>query len=478
MRKFLPLLLALSILLGCALTALADEPFAWTLRIAAEGSVSADAMYLLPDGGAYLAGRVEGDADCGEALGGKDAYLAAIGPGGEILWQKRFGGSEDDRFTHVVEGLGGGCLALGVTESSDGDCRAARGMQDAFLVRIDENGETLWTKCLGGSADDELLAISRWEEGGYLVCGRTRSRNGDLGANYGGWDAWAALLSEADGKPQWVVRYGEDGDDRFSLILPQYDHWTLVGELGTAATDEEAASAQPAVVTLDSSGAITREQTLGGDGRSALVTALETESGWLLAGQTNASSALMPLSHGGMDVWALLLRQSGSVSWQRTYGGSRDESIVSTLPASAGGYLYLAETQSGDGQVTGGHGAKAVWVMKATALGSLEWQQTLGGSRVSTAAGIVEDGAGGYLVAGSSAAQDGDIGWHTSLTTGFLARLAANGNLLSMELIGGAEEFHAVQLARSEEGAYLLGAVRRANTKGIEDEIWLGKLAE
>ena len=130
-------------------------------------------------------------------------------------------------------------------------------MQDAFLVRIDENGETLWTKCLGGSADDELLAISRWEEGGYLVCGRTRSRNGDLGANYGGWDAWAALLSEADGKPQWVVRYGEDGDDCFSLILPQYDHWTLVGELGTAASDEEAASAQPAVVTLDSSGAIT-----------------------------------------------------------------------------------------------------------------------------------------------------------------------------------------------------------------------------
>ena len=94
MRKFLPLLLALIILLGCALTARAGDPFAWTLRIAAEGSVGADAMCLLPDGGAYLAGRVEGDADCGEALGGKDAYLAAIGPDGEILWQKRFGGSD------------------------------------------------------------------------------------------------------------------------------------------------------------------------------------------------------------------------------------------------------------------------------------------------------------------------------------------------------------------------------------------------
>lgn len=479
MRKFLLSLLVICLAAGCVPAACADDStFAWTLRIAAEGSVFADAMCLLQDGGVYLAGRVEGDADCGESLGGRDAFVAAVSADGEILWQKRFGGSEDDRFTHVIEGLGGGCLALGVTESSDGDCRAARGMQDAFLARIDENGETLWTKCLGGSADDELLAISLWEEGGYLVCGRTKSRNGDLGANYGGWDAWAMLLSEADGKPQWVYRYGEDGDDGFSLILPQYDRWLLAGELGAPASDEEAASSQPVVITLSSSGEAIGEQTLGGSGTSVLVSALETESGWLLAGQTNASSALMPKGHGGMDLWALLMRQNGTVGWQRTYGGSKDETLVSVMPVSAGGFLYLAETQSDDGQVSGGHGAKDVWVAKVSVQGALEWQQTLGGGRVSSAAGAIEDGAGGYLVAGSSAAQDGDIGWHTSMTTGFLAHLAANGNLTHMELLGGAEEFHAVQLSRGDEGAYLLGATRRANTTGIEDEIWLGKLAE
>ena len=116
--------------------------------------------------------------------------------------------------------------------------------------------------------------------------------------------------------------------------------------------------------------------------------------------------------------------------------------------------------------------------MKVRAQGAFEWQQTLGGSEASSCAGAIADGKGGYYVAGSSTAQDGDIGWHTSMTTGFLAHLAENGNLLSMELLGGAEEFRTVQFERGEEGAYLLGAVRRAETTGIAEEIWLARLAE
>ena len=186
----------------------------------------------------------------------------------------------------------------------------------------------------------------------------------------------------------------------------------------------------------------------------------------------------MPTGRGGLDLWVMQLRSSGTLSWQRTYGGSGDERFYSLLPVAGNGYLYLATTESDDGQITGGHGARDVWVVKVSAQGAFEWQQTLGGSEASSCAGAIADGKGGYYVAGSSTAQDGDIGWHTSMTTGFLAHLAENGNLLSMELLGGAEEFRTVQFERGEEGAYLLGAVRRAETTGIAEEIWLARLAE
>lgn len=479
MRRFIVFLLTVCLCLAVCARAEESDTFDWTLRVSAAGGVSAADMFVLPEGGVYLAGSVEGEADCGDPLGGKDAYVARVEMDGSIRWQKRLGGSDNDRFTHVIEGVGGGCLALGITSSADGDSRAARGGEDAFLARLNEDGEVVWTKCLGGTADDELLAVSRWDDGGYLVCGRTKSYNGDFTSNHGGWDAWAMLLSEADGKPQWVVRFGEGGDDSFSLILPEYDRWTLVGEQGVDATEiEEGYEPQPVLVTIDSTGTVLSEQTLGGDGESRIISALETDGGWLLGGQTSATSALMPTGRGGLDLWVMQLRSSGTLSWQRTYGGSGDERFYSLLPVAGNGYLYLATTESDDGQITGGHGARDVWVVKVSAQGALEWQQTLGGSEASSCAGAIADGEGGYYVAGSSTAQDGDIGWHTSMTTGFLAHLAENGNLLSMELLGGAEEFRVVQFERGEEGAYLLGAVRRAETTGIAEEIWLARLAE
>ena len=448
MRRFIVFLLTVCLCLAACARAEESDTFDWTLRVSAAGGVSAADMFVLPEGGVYLAGSVEGEADCGDPLGGKDAYVARVEMDGSIRWQKRLGGSENDRFTHVIEGVGGGCLALGITSSADGDSRAARGGEDAFLAR-------------------------------YLVCGRTKSYNGDFTSNHGGWDAWAMLLSEADGKPQWVVRFGEGGDDSFSLILPEYERWTLVGEQGVDQTEaEEGYEPQPVLVTIDSTGTVLSEQTLGGDGESRIISALETDGGWLLAGQTSATSALMPTGRGGLDLWVMQLRSSGTLSWQRTYGGSGDERFYSLLPVAGNGYLYLATTESDDGQVSGGHGARDVWVVKVRAQGAFEWQQTLGGSEASSCAGAIADGKGGYYVAGSSTAQDGDIGWHTSMTTGFLAHRAENGNLLSMELLGGAEEFRTVQFERGEEGAYLLGAVRRAETTGIAEEIWLARLAE
>ncbi len=447
-------------------------------------------MALMDDGGTVVVGETDSqDGELGDALGGRDAFALRVDADGNILWKRRFGGSLDDAFTQVLSTPDGGVVALGTTTSTDGDARASRGGMDAFLVRLNESGETLWIKCLGGTLDDELLTITRGEDGMLFVAGRTKSRNGDLRANFGGYDAWAALLLPEDGKPLWVVRYGQGGDDRFIQAMPTYEGWLLLGEIAEEQLSEEGAEPtwmpRPVAVMLGSDGQepLGGEEaprwpiTLGGTGENRLVSILETDVGWMLSGETNSRSALMPSPRGGLDLWLLYLRQGGYMLWQRVYGGSKDERLHSIRQLPEGGYVLLGTTESSDGQVTGAHGAQDVWLLRVSAGGVLEWQQTIGGGDRSVPAGMLALPGGGFLVAGWTLAQDGDFRPHASVRTGFLAKLSVNGNLERVQLVGGAEECTILDLKASPEAAYLLGKIRTISADGIHEALWLSRLA-
>lgn len=237
-------------------------------------------------------------------------------------------------------------------------------------MRLNAQGETVWTKCLGGTLDDELLSLQAAGEDGYIVCGQTASRNGDLGANFGGYDAWAAYLSGEDGKPLWVIRHGLGGDDRFTHAVASEDGCLLLGEIAeetSAATAESEAvwTARPVAmfVSLEAGEALW-QVSLGGAGNNCVEAVLPLESGWLLAGDTNAQSMMMPTGYGGQDAWVLQLRSSGAVAWQRVYGGSSDERSHALLAVPSSGYVLLAQTASSNGWTQGTHGGEDLWVVK------------------------------------------------------------------------------------------------------------------
>lgn len=461
MRRLLLCLFVLLLLPQSFAAGEADGLFQWTLSLEGNGAILPGAFAPLADGALVVGKTLETGAVFGQAYGGMDAFVLRVDGQGNILWKHRYGGSGEDLFTHVAPTPDGGCIAMGTTTSTDMDARASRGATDAFLVRIDAQGETLWTKCLGGTSDDELLDIVLTEAGQFFVCGRTQSRNGDLGSNQGGWDAWAALLSDDNGKPVWVMRYGQGGDDQFTKALPAAEGWMLLGELSETQetmNSEMTYQSRPIALLLSSKQEELWQVTLGGTGINQLRTAISTDNGWIFAGETSSSSVLMPMVRGGLDLWVLNLRQTGTMVWQRTYGGNADErtSMIQAVPA--GGYALLGSTHSSEGQVQGAHGGDDVWLLRLSGTGQLEWQQTIGGSQFSSPAGFLLTEDGGFLVAGTSASQDGDIGIHSSQRTGFLAHLAENGNLEWLRQVGGDAEC-ALQSLHAKDGiGYLLGS--------------------
>lgn len=493
MRRTCTYILCIFLLLTCAGHAQAtstDDPIAWSLDIGGDGLTTPAAMVAATTGGLFIVGSTDSESgDLGESLGGTDGFIVRLDTDGSILWQRRLGGSADDTFTTVIETHDGGCVAMGTTTSNDGDARASRGAMDAWLVRLDSEGEILWTKCLGGSLDDALTVLHMTEDGTLFACGRTQSRNGDLGANYGGWDAWALLISPDDGKPLGEqYRYGFAGDDAFTFALPIVDGWLLLGEVAEqVSTDAEGdpvyvGRAMVQIFTFDSA---TRWETpilLGDNGKNRILAAVETENGWLLAGETNSRSSLMPVLRGGQDIWLLSLRSSGSVAWQRSFGGARDERLHSVHAIPDGGYILLGETDSNDNYVFGAHGTESdVWAVKVTTATTTDaqiWQQPIGGSSASYAAGLLFAPDGSIVIAGTTLAQDGDIGRHLSMRTGFVTRLTANGNITDTFTVAPGEECTLLQITAYGGKAYLLGLIRTVRADGPVEHLWVAQLTE
>jgi hypothetical protein len=82
--------------------------------------------------------------------GGQDAILIRLDLNGNVMWQHTYGGAGDDNFIQVITGNDGGFLAVGETQSY------GQGGKDVFLVKTDENGNVLWSKTYGSGSNDYL----------------------------------------------------------------------------------------------------------------------------------------------------------------------------------------------------------------------------------------------------------------------------------------------------------------------------------
>ena len=114
----------------------------------------------------------------------------------QIKWQRCLGGSYWDEAHSIQQTSDGGYIVAGYTESNDGDVVGYHGDWDIWVVKLDENGNIQWQKCLGGSDSDKAYSIQQTSDGGYIVAGLAYSNNGDVYGNHGESDMWIVKLDE------------------------------------------------------------------------------------------------------------------------------------------------------------------------------------------------------------------------------------------------------------------------------------------
>lgn len=117
-------------------------------------------------------------------FGGYDFFLVKADKRGHLLWQKTIGGSEWDFAYSLQQTSDGGFIIAGTTYSY------GRGNADGYVVKTDAEGNVQWSKTYGGQYDDEFKSVIQTTDGGYALCGYTKSYNDVL---YG--DAWLFKLN-------------------------------------------------------------------------------------------------------------------------------------------------------------------------------------------------------------------------------------------------------------------------------------------
>jgi len=101
-----------------------------------------------------------------------DAYLIKTNSRGDTLWIKTYGGSGYDDASSVRQTLEGGYIIAGST-SSFGPLP-----EDVYLIKADHRGDTLWTRTFGGIDVDIGAAVRQTSDGGYIVAGVTYNSSG------------------------------------------------------------------------------------------------------------------------------------------------------------------------------------------------------------------------------------------------------------------------------------------------------------
>ena len=142
--------------------------------------------------------------------GNNDVWLVKINNSGTIQWQKSFGGSLQDDGYNVQQTIDGGYIISGATFSNDGDVTGLHGAADAWLLKVDPNGNLQWQKTLGGSAQDFANSMKVTPDGGVILVGYTASNNGDVSGNHGGGDYWVVKLGPIFTQCAVNINLGQD----------------------------------------------------------------------------------------------------------------------------------------------------------------------------------------------------------------------------------------------------------------------------
>ena len=388
-----------------------------------------------------------------------------------ILWSKCFGGSSYEKGYSISQTSDSGFIAAGSSISKDGDVSGNRGVYDDWIVKFDKSGTLEWQKNFGGSQYDEAFGIIQTSDGGYVAAGYSLSHDGNITKNNGGLDYWIMKIDKT-GALQWQKSLGGVSDEAANSIIETTDGFLAAGYSRSMGGDVSAHhgtadSTDAWIVKLDKSGNFVWDRSFGGNGTDAANSIQKTsDGGFVIGGYSNSLDGDVSGNHGGYDCWIVKVDNSGVIEWQRSLGGSLDDVAASIDPSADGGYVIAGWSYSNDGNVSGHHGNSAkkdAWIVKTDDHGFLLWKKTLGGADDDLLSSIKNTTDGGFIVTGSSKSNDGDAAGNHGGLDYWVVKCSSTGDIQWQESMGGSNDDNGAEVLQTFDGSYVVCGKSNSN---------------
>jgi len=291
----------------------------------------------------------------------------------DSLWSRTFGGDDSDRCFSVQQTSDGGYILVGETRTF------GAGSVDCWMVKTNENGDSLWSRTFGGNYEDECYSVQQTSDGRYILAGFTKSFGAGC-ANF-----WL-IKTDENGDSLWSRTFGgNDWDDCYSVLQTSDSGYILAGytySYGAGCSDFW-------LIKTDESGDSLWSKTFGGYDDDCCWSVQQTsDGGYMLAGQTKSFGA------GGTDFWMVKTDENGDSLWSHSFGWNNFDKCFSVKQTSDGGYIL-----AGYAQLSGTYNSD-FWLIKTDEDGDSLWSRTFGGDDLEECYSIQQTSDGGYILAG------------------------------------------------------------------------------
>jgi hypothetical protein len=378
---------AIVIFLFCLQTA-AQPIITFKKTLGTTGDDEAQFVHVLPDNTFIIAGSTNAGNQ-----GSTDALLIKLDANGNILWSATFGGASVDFFKFILPCSDGHFIAYGETRSF------GAGNADLYLVKFDTDGHLIWSNTYGGINDERASGGLCETPDGYVISGSTLS----FGAGF--WDIYV-VKTGFNGVAQWTRRWGTGGGDGGGepLLAGNGDVWVPGGCYVSSSNHNGI------LLRIQPDGSLASSKQYGGstnEGNECL-----SPGG---AGMTASSHSWVETDNGlHQQPWMMSYSTGGTLTWSKRYKIPDGNYRINAENCPDGGFIFAPNRNGTDIDVA--------YLIKTNQEGEVDWsyKYEYGGTGDMYHAMACPDG--GYVAVGYRNDATRDI---------FLIKTNANGLILN-----------------------------------------------
>ena len=213
----------------------------------------------------------------------KEILYVRFSASGKPLFHKVYGATKTDGGADIVESSTGDLMLFCYTESQ------GAGDRDLMLLKINHQGDSLWSQTYGGAAYEESQTIRLLDDdGGYLLCGHSASTD-PIHNMYG-------IRLDKDGTVLWEKNYGGNmHDGGQAAIVNSRGNYVLVARSMSFGDGDRNAYL---VEVSASDGSIIQEHVIGGNKNDRIDDIIEFNGHYYLVGHSDSEGTT-----GGNDVY-------------------------------------------------------------------------------------------------------------------------------------------------------------------------------